>query len=117
MATLKDLKIEAKELKIKGYSKMDKPALISAISVAKIENTRKHLHDEEKARLKATRKHLEEQPNTPAEATGFHIPNFLLGRRIVAGSMVVTIIAIGGLLSYLTRPEPTAWDKLMNYLF
>ena len=111
--SIQDLKKEAKELKIKGYTKMDTAALTEAISTAKVENTRKHLEMEQAAKVENTRKHLE----TPiADAVANDVSSFMSGRKFIGAGITFVLFVVTGVLYYLTRPEPTMWEKLMGYL-
>jgi len=107
---MKDLKKEAKELKIKGYTKMDQGQLIEAISLKKVEMEKVALEKDQPERK------VEAPDNTkPAEVAGFHITSFLLGRRLASAIIILVIVGSGFAYKYLTR-EPTMWEKLMGYL-
>jgi hypothetical protein len=124
--SIQDLKKEAKELKIKGYTKMDAAALTEAISTTKVENTRKHLDDQQKSVL--TPLNSDTPPDLSlAEKTGFTLARFFLekggnflgfitSRKFIFTTSTVALIGVGFYLNYLMRPEPTMLEKLMGYL-
>ena len=108
---MKDLKKEAKELKIKGYTKMEQGQLIEAISLAKVESQKVILEKDQPERK------VEAPDNTNlAEVAGFHITSFILGHRLAFAIVVLAIVSGSFVFQYLTRPEPTLWEKLMGYL-
>lgn len=119
--SIQDLKKEAKELKIKGYTKMDAAALTEAISTTKVENTRKHL-----SVLTPLNSDTPPDPSL-AEKTGFTLARFFLekggnflgfitSRKFIFTTSTVALIGVGFYLNYLMRPEPTMLEKLMGYL-
>ena len=140
MSTLKDLKKTAKVLKIKGGYKMDKAQLIEAISLAEVEAKTKELEKETPV-IKTDETSKPVQP-TVAEKAGFSIMRailaivgFVVGIVVTIGSFIgvgivgfftsrkvryacgTIVLIVGGFwLHYLTRPEPTFWEKLMGYM-
>jgi len=100
MKTVKELKKEAKDLSIKNFSKMKRDELNVAINVARTQDT---------VSLEAPP--LKTQPTPKQRKT--------MRRKSIwafSASMAVILIVTGFTLAYLTRSEPTWYEKLMAYL-
>jgi len=100
MPTVKELKEKAKELNIPGYNKMLKPELMVAVQT---------INDHEDLHKKVQKDKLSTQPSKKQRKA-----MKIRATAVFASACVILLVAVGFTLSYLTKPDPSWYEKLFE---
>lgn len=114
MPTVKELKEQAKELKVKGYSKMNKEALWNAVSLASLDKQCDEFNKQNG--FDADRTSKDYDPFILSKSLEEKLKENHVKRNAITSIGIMVIIVISFILHGALTHEPSFMEKIMSYI-